>query len=94
MIRYALTQIRGLTEVDMTQALLGAIRNVSVTYPHLSLPVAKDGNALQCTHYTSPQAQNRAKNMWYENRHVCRAKQCRTVKLCAFELAPGEAVRT
>lgn len=36
MIQYALTQVRGLAKVDMTQAPLRAIRNVSVTYPHFS----------------------------------------------------------
>lgn len=80
---YALTQVRGLAEVDMTQAPLRKfICHLSMLFQ--SLPVALDGNALQCTPLQSPQAQNRGKETWYANRHVCRAKQCFSMRLCAF----------
>lgn len=78
----------------MAQAPSEAIRNISVTYLHFSHSPCSPGWKCPAVHpLTSPQAQNRAREMWYANRNECRPKQCHSLELCALNLAFGDAVK-
>lgn len=79
LIQYALRLARGLAEVH--RLVLEHWENVSVAYPRFSCHSPQPWMEMPCSAppYTSPQAQNRAKAMWYAKRTCLQGK---TVPFC------------